>query len=218
MCEARQISQLVALFLIALYGQPHLTRAGGAMPGHGGRGATPPDETGRAPPKARVNAYFSHVLSHFLVVFHCFFACFVIQYLSMIYWREVRKVTQPLRRDEDTVLAAAAAIDRDTAAFERRMKYQAEKDRAHNLIYTDEALTELQGNADTAQHAIDRAMYWDVLRDLDRETALLLVLRHCMGYSATEISAGLGISYGRVKYICDKAKQHSTYARRAAGI
>ncbi len=102
---------------------------------------------------------------------------------------------------EDEIFAAAAALDRETEKFERRMRYEEERDRK-NGVTCIEHIEELHGVEDTAQSAIDRAMYWDVLRGLPREDALVLVLRYCMGYSATEISAGLGLSYAQVKYRC----------------
>lgn len=106
----------------------------------------------------------------------------------------------PLRRAPDDVLAAALEIDRVSGYHENKERHLREKDAKYGVVYTDETLTEMQSDADTAKAAMMRAMYWDTLRELDRETALLLVLRYCMGYSATEIAAGLGLTYAQVKY------------------
>ncbi|NLV87700.1 MAG: hypothetical protein GX025_10880 [Clostridiales bacterium] len=107
----------------------------------------------------------------------------------------------PLRRVEDEILAAAYRIDRETDRFNQQERYQRERDAKNSVSYLPD-LEQIQGESSTETAAIDKAMYWDTLRSLDRETALILVLRFCMGYAGTEIAAGLNLSYHRVKRIC----------------
>ncbi|MDR3277347.1 MAG: TnpV protein, partial [Oscillospiraceae bacterium] len=48
----------------------------------------------------------------------------------------------------------------------------------------------------------------DVALEVDREAALYVVLRYCLGYSAYEIACGMGVSYARVKHSVVKVRRH----------
>jgi len=60
---------------------------------------------------------------------------------------------------------------------------------------------------------LNRLLFWDVLQNTDNETALYLVLRHCLGYSVAEISAGLNVGYNRVRHLTLKARRSATPTR-----
>jgi DNA-directed RNA polymerase specialized sigma24 family protein len=107
----------------------------------------------------------------------------------------------------------AEAIDKVMDISLRAERYQHEKEAKHGVGTLHEGI---QAPDDTAKIGDSRSMFWDVLRDYDRETALYLVLRNCLGYSATEVAYGLGVSYARVKYLCAKAREKAARAERAA--
>jgi DNA-directed RNA polymerase specialized sigma24 family protein len=101
-------------------------------------------------------------------------------------------------------LPQSDAIDKETQKFIRHEYYEQERDRAHGVIYGDKILENLSIKE---VDIMSRMAFWEVLADVDRETALVLVLRYCMGYSATEVAAGLNITYGRVRSLCSIARR-----------
>jgi DNA-directed RNA polymerase specialized sigma24 family protein len=52
-----------------------------------------------------------------------------------------------------------------------------------------------------------RLYFWDCLSKVSHEQALYLVLNNYLGYSRYEMACGLNVSYERVKYLCNKARE-----------
>jgi DNA-directed RNA polymerase specialized sigma24 family protein len=123
----------------------------------------------------------------------------------------------PLRRiafsDE---IAKGYEIDVDAARFERKDRYHIERKVKFGVVSISAMmegayLTGEEGDKKLTRYEewkLDfetRLIFWDALRAVDRETALYLVLRFCLGYSASEVAAGLDVGFARVKYLTSKA-------------
>lgn len=103
--------------------------------------------------------------------------------------------------DNDEAFGQAETIDREYEKSVRREKYEYERDAKHQTVTLTDSAASHEPDADT------RLIFWDILRDSGNETALYLVLRHCMGYSMAEIAAGMGVTYSRVKYAIDMERK-----------
>ena len=102
-------------------------------------------------------------------------------------------------------------IDRVRESLRRQERTQREKEQRHGVIKGDGGIALLEKEQEISSYdewkiEFDaRLIFWDVLAAVDKETALYLVLRHCLGYSISEIECGLGVGYSRVKYLTNKA-------------
>jgi DNA-directed RNA polymerase specialized sigma24 family protein len=96
-------------------------------------------------------------------------------------------------------------LDVVTQQEERRILYQGERDEKHGVLYDDEYLAKIAAEIADPER---RLVFWEILSEADHETALYLVLRYCMGYSATEVACGLGVSFARVKHRCNVARRN----------
>ena len=91
----------------------------------------------------------------------------------------------------------AAEIDKVTEQYNRAAKYQKERDAKHGTSHV-ENIDGYESSESIEEQAIAGVLYWDVLRSQQPKTALVMLLR-AIGHSCTEISAGLGMEYWRVK-------------------
>lgn len=91
----------------------------------------------------------------------------------------------------------AAEIDRVTEQYNRKEKYCKERDAKHGVSHVADVDACASGE-DVEEQAIAGVLYWDTLRSQQPKTALVMLLR-AIGHSCTEISAGLGMEYWRVK-------------------
>ena len=112
----------------------------------------------------------------------------------------LRKIT------DEAALKLSANIHNLYESTYRREKYQAERDAKNGTVpLTDKVETVVPSRLQDFDTGL---IFWDVLRDCDHETALYMVLRHCLGYAVAEVAAGLGVGYNRVKYMTSKAATH----------
>ena len=91
----------------------------------------------------------------------------------------------------------AAEIDRITEQYDRKEKYCRERDAAHGVSHVED-IDLVAARIHVEETVVDGLLYWDTLRTHEPKTALVMLLR-AIGHSCTEISAGLGMEYWRVK-------------------
>ena len=103
------------------------------------------------------------------------------------------------------VIRHSISLDVEYARMIRRERTLVEKDQRNGAFPLEPQAVEALSGADYDYEK--NVLFWDVLRDETRETALFLVLRWCLGYSAVEIAAGLGVPYSRVKDSSSKARR-----------
>ena len=108
-------------------------------------------------------------------------------------------------------IAQGRIIDRVRESARRQERTQWEKDHRNGVIHGEGAIAMLEKEQEMSlreEWRVEfegRLIFWDVLASVDKETALYLVLRFCLGYSISEIECGLGVGYSRVKYMTGKA-------------
>ena len=111
-------------------------------------------------------------------------------------------VAQGLRKLSADDVVLSAEIEQLYEKSNRRERYLTERDHYKGTIEL-ERVPEPGYEPDY----MSVCLFWDVLRAEPHETALYLLLRHSLGYSIAEISAGLGVSYSRVKTQTAKARR-----------
>ena len=117
-------------------------------------------------------------------------------------WRfRIMEALRKLPFDLETI-GKSMAVEDYIKSSNRQMRYQIEKQAKHGVLpFEEKWMTNTKyGERELQEQYEKEYLFWDVLKDAGHETALYLVLRHCLGYSCAEIAAGLEVSYDRVRY------------------
>ena len=109
----------------------------------------------------------------------------------------------------DGHMLAAQLIDQVTEQENRRERTQIEKLARNNVGSIESFEGNLPVAEDVEKAVVVEQLYWDSLRAMPSDAALYMVLRHCLGKSCTEISAGLNVPYWKVKSGCNTGKMRA---------